>query len=221
MSKSLGNFIAPQQLVDQYGVDAVRYFMLRELPFGSDGDFSHRAVVGRINGDLANDFGNLAQRVLSMIQSYCGGKVPEGADATTAEQRRSDGEFIGHAANLHHLVANEIDKQALNVALEKIWAVVALANRYVDEQAPWKLKKTDLVRLGQVLYVLAETIRHLAILAQPFVPQAAAKMLDQLAVPDDFEHRCFRALEAHPLKPGTLLPKPTGVFPRYVETVTS
>jgi methionyl-tRNA synthetase len=221
MSKSLGNFVAPSQLVEQYGVDAVRYFMLRELPFGSDGDFSHRAVVGRINGDLANDFGNLAQRVLSMVQSYCGGKVPSLADATTPEQRRSDGELIGHVANLRHVVATEIGKQALNVALEKIWAVVALANRYVDEQAPWKLKKTDPARLGQVLYNLVETIRHVAILAQPFTPQAAAKLLDQLAVPDDFEHRRFLALEAHPLEPGAQLPKPVGVFPRYVEAAVS
>ncbi|HKR18737.1 MAG TPA: methionine--tRNA ligase [Stellaceae bacterium] len=221
MSKSLGNFIAPRQLVDEYGVDAVRYFMLRELPFGADGDFSHRAVVGRINGDLANDFGNLAQRVLSMIQSYCGGKLPAGADATTAEQRRADGELIGKVANLRHAVTAEIDKQALHLALERIWEIVAMANRYVDEQAPWKLKKTDPVRLGQVLYVLAETIRHLAILAQPFVPQAAAKLLDQLAVPDDVVHRCFNALEAHPLKAETQLPKPVGIFPRYVEAAAS
>src|SRR5487761_897002 len=220
MSKSLGNFIAPHHLVDQYGVDAVRYFMLRELSFGSDGDFSHRAVVGRINGDLANDFGNLAQRVLSMIQGYFGGKVPESAEATTPEQRRADGELIGRVVDLHRAVAAEIEKQALNIALEKIWAVVAVANRYVDEQAPWKLKKTDPVRLGQVLYVLVELIRHLAILAQPFVPQAAAKLLDQLAVPDDFGYRRFSALEAHPLKPGTQLPKPVGVFPRYVEAAT-
>jgi len=102
-----------------------------------------------------------------------------------------------------------------------MWEVVAMANRYVDEQAPWKLKKTDQVRLGQVLYILAETIRHLAILAQPFVPQAAAKLLDQLAVPDDFAHRCFNALEAFPLQPGVQLPKPTGIFPRYVEVAAS
>ncbi len=221
MSKSLGNFIAPQQLVEQYGVDAVRYFMLRELPFGADGDFSHRAVVGRINGDLANDFGNLAQRVLSMIQSYCAGKVPQGAEAAAPEQRRRDGELIGRAADLHRAVAAEIEKQALNAALERIWEVVALANRYVDEQAPWKLKKADPARLDQVLYVLAETVRRLAILAQPFVPQAAAKLLDQLAVPDDFEHRCFNALETRPLAPGTQLPKPVGVFPRYVEAAAS
>ena len=221
MSKSLGNFIAPQQLIDEYGVDAVRYFMLRELPFGSDGDFSHRAVVGRINGDLANDFGNLAQRVLSMIQNYCGGKLPTGIDPTVAEQRRADGELIAKVANLRRAVAAEIDKQALHLALERIWEVVAMANRYVDEQAPWKLKKTDPVRLGRVLYVLAETIRHLAIMAQPFVPQAAAKLLDQLAVPDDFTHRCFNALEAQPLNAETQLPKPVGIFPRYVEVVAS
>ncbi|MDE2229824.1 MAG: methionine--tRNA ligase [Alphaproteobacteria bacterium] len=216
MSKSLGNFIAPQHLVDQYGIDAVRYFMLRELPFGSDGDFSHRAVVGRINGDLANDFGNLAQRVLSFINKNCDGKIP-----TPGNFIDHDGSLLNMRAGLLPSVRQCIDTQELNHALEFIWTVVAEANRYVDSQAPWALKKSDPPRMDTVLYVLAETIRHLATLAQPFVPQAAAKLLDQLAVPDDFEHRCFKALAAHPLKPGTQLPKPVGVFPRYVETVAS
>lgn len=210
MSKSLGNFIPPKQLVDDYGVDAVRYFMLRELPFGSDGDFSRRAVVNRINGDLANDLGNLAQRVLSMIGKNCGGAVPEAGPFTA-----SDETLLGAARTLLDRIRPEVGEQAFHRALEAIWAVVADANRYVDEQAPWSLNKTDKARMGTVLYTLAETIRHLAILVQPVVPASAAKLLDQLAVPP--EARNFAALAAAPLKGGTPLPKPEGVFPRFVE----
>jgi methionyl-tRNA synthetase len=213
MSKSLGNFIAPQQLVEQYGVDAVRYFMLRELPFGADGDFSRRAVVGRINGDLANDFGNLAQRVLSMVQSYCGGKLPEPGAFKAADEN-----LLASARGLIAKARVEMAEPAFHRALETIWQVVGAANRYVDEQAPWTLRKTDTVRLGTVLYTLAETIRHLAILAQPFVPEAAAKLLDQLSLPPD--QRDFAALVTA-LAPGAVLPKPAGIFPRYVEAVAA
>ena len=209
MSKSLGNFIPPQQLVDQYGVDAVRYFMLRELPFGSDGDFSHRAVVGRINGDLANDFGNLAQRVLSFINKNCSATLPGSAALTAADEA-----LLRAASGLLPALRAEFSDQAFHKALETLWKVVAEANRYVDEQAPWSLRKTDPARMGTVLYVLAETIRHLAILAQPVMPASAGKLLDQLAVPAD--KRDFAALNA-PLTPGVALPKPEGIFPRYVE----
>ncbi len=213
MSKSLGNFVAPQQLVEQYGVDAVRYFMLRELPFGSDGDFSRRAVVGRINGDLANDFGNLAQRVLSMIQSYCGGKLPEPGAFKAADEN-----LLASARGLLAKSRTEMAEPAFHRALETIWQVVGDANRYVDEQAPWTLRKTDTARLGTVLYTLAETIRHLAILTQPFVPEGAAKLLDQLSIPPG--KRDFAALE-HALTPGTILPKPAGIFPRHVEAAAA
>jgi len=213
MSKSLGNFIAPQQLVEQYGVDAVRYFMLRELPFGADGDFSRRAVVGRINGDLANDFGNLAQRVLSMVQSYCGGKLPEPGAFKAADEN-----LLASARGLLAKLRMEMAEPAFHRALETVWQVVGAANRYVDEQAPWALRKTDTARLGTVLYTLAETIRHLAILAQPFVPEAAAKLLDQLSLPPD--RRDFAALAAA-LIPGAALPKPAGIFPRYVEAAAA
>jgi len=211
MSKSLGNFIPPQQLVDAYGVDPVRYFMLRELPFGSDGDFSHRAVVGRLNGDLANDFGNLAQRVLVIINRDCGGRIPEPGAFAGADRA-----LLDSAANLLGNVRNHMHEQAFHLALEAIWRVVGEANRYTDEQAPWSLRRTDPMRLYTVLYALAEAIRHLAIVTQPFVPTAASQLLDQLAV--DPQRRDFAALSAAPLLPGTQLPKPHGVFPRYVET---
>lgn len=209
MSKSLGNFIAPQQLVGQYGVDAVRYFMLRELPFGSDGDFSHRAMVNRINSDLANDFGNLAQRVLSFINKNGGAKVPEPGVFTPDDEA-----LLRAARGLLPAMRAEFAEQSFHRALETLWKVVAEANRYVDEQAPWSLRKSDPARMATVLYVLAETIRHLAILAQPMMPQSAAKLLDQLAVPS--EKRDFAALTTA-LEPGAPLPKPEGVFPRYVE----
>ena len=212
MSKSLGNFIPPHHLVDTYGLDQTRYFMMRELPFGNDGNFSHTAMVNRVNSDLANDFGNLAQRVLSMIAKNCGGAVPQ-PGALSAE----DEALLAEAAGLLAAVRDEMAQQAIHRALECIWNVVGSANRYVDAQAPWTLRKQDPARMQTVLYVLAETVRHLAVLAQPVVPDAAGRMLDQLAV--GAENRDFSVLDpAHALIPGTPLPKPEGVFPRFVET---
>jgi methionyl-tRNA synthetase len=209
MSKSLGNFIPPKKLVDDYGVDPVRYFMLRELPFGSDGDFSHRAMVGRINGDLANDFGNLAQRCLSMIARNAGGKMPAPGALTAADEA-----LLSAARGLLPRVRAEFAEQQFHRALEAIWEVVGAANRYFDEQAPWNLRKTDMARFGTVLWVTAETIRHLAILTQPVVPSASARLLDQLGA--GAGERDFAAL-ATPLAAGRSLPAPEGVFPRFVQ----
>jgi methionyl-tRNA synthetase len=209
MSKSLGNFIPPKALVDKYGLDPVRYFLLRELPFGNDGDFSHRAIVGRLNGDLANDYGNLAQRVLSMINRNCGAKVPEPGAFTAADEQ-----LLGDARGLLVRVRPHMTEQAFHLALETIWRVVGAANRYVDEQAPWALRRSDPARMGTVLYTLAEVLRHLGILTQPFVPDAASALLDQLAVPS--EARRFADL-AEALPADRALPAPQGIFPRYVE----
>jgi methionyl-tRNA synthetase len=208
MSKSLGNFIPPHELIDRYGLDPVRYFMLRELPFGSDGDFSHRAMVGRLNGDLANDFGNLAQRVLAMINRNCGAAVPQPDAFAEADER-----LLADARGLLNRVRPLIADQGFHLALEMIWRVVGDANRYVDEQAPWALRRSDPARMATVLYTLAEVLRHLAILTQPFVPAAAASLLDQLAVSADA--RRFADL-AEPLPPGRWLPPPHGIFPRFV-----
>jgi methionyl-tRNA synthetase len=210
MSKSLGNGIPPDYLVGKYGADPARYFLLRELPFGSDGDFSHRAVVGRLNGDLANDFGNLAQRVLVMVNRNCGACVPE-----PRALEASDAALLDAAQGLLETVRAHVSEQAFHLVLEAIWRVVGEANRYVDEQAPWALSRSDPARMGTVLYTLAETLRHLAILVQPFVPGSAGRLLDQLAVPE--AGRRFTALAEAPLKPGTRLPKPEGIFPRFVE----
>ena len=211
MSKSLGNAIEPLALVEQYGLDQIRYFLLREVPFGNDGDFSHRALIGRINGDLANDFGNLAQRVLSMIAKNCEGRVPE-PDAFHDD----DQALLDSAGGLLDIMRDHLRRQEFHSALIAQWRVIGEANRYIDAQAPWALRKTAPARMATVLYVLAETIRHLAILAQPVMPIAAGRMLEQLSVSE--AARGFACLDADfSLTPGTALPKPEGVFPRYVE----
>jgi methionyl-tRNA synthetase len=209
ISKSLGNVIDPYDLVEKYGLDQVRYFLLREVPFGNDGDFSHTAMKNRMNSELANDYGNLAQRVLSMINKNCGAKVPEPGALADADEA-----LLTVARGLLEKVRDAIDVQAFHVVLETIWGEIRAANGYVDAQAPWKLAKEDPERMATVLYVLAETIRHLALLTQPYMPEASGKILDQLAVPEDA--RSFASFGAdHALLPGTELPKPEGVFPRY------
>ena len=212
ISKSTGNVIDPLALIARYGLDPLRYFLMREIPFGNDGDFSHRAMVNRMNGDLANDFGNLAQRVLSMINKNCAAAVPEHGSFSSADQA-----LLGAAEGLYERLVGEIGRQAFHTALESMWQVVAMANRYVDEQAPWALNKSDPPRMATVLYVVADVVRRLAILAQPFMPDSCGRLLDQLAVP--VGQRRFAALD-HRLPPGAALPKPTGVFPRFVDPAT-
>ncbi len=211
MSKSVGNVIDPFALCNHYGVDPVRYFFMREVPFGQDGNYGHEAIVNRINADLANDFGNLAQRSLSMIAKNCGGAVPQPGAFSDADR-----ELLEQTDGLLTKTRAAMDVQAIHTALGAIWDVVAQANRYFAGQEPWALKKTDPDRMNTVLYVTAECVRQLAVLAQPFVPSSAAKMLDVLAV--SAEARNFDALgDAGRLTPGTALPAPSPVFPRYVE----
>ncbi len=210
ISKSLGNVIDPRKIVETYGLDQVRYFLLREVPFGNDGDFSHKSVLNRINGDLANDLGNLVQRVLSMIGRYCDGRVPAPGDRTSEDEA-----LLEQAKATLDAVRRQMDVQALHEALERIWTLVKAANTYVDRQAPWRLHKEDPKRRDAALYVLAEAIRRLGLYLQPFVPDSAAKILDQLGV--DPGARDFSAI-GDALAPGTPLPKPTPVFPRFDES---
>ena len=210
MSKSVGNVISPASLIETYGVDQVRYFFLREVPFGQDGNYSHEAIINRINADLANDLGNLAQRSLSMINKNCEGRVPvPGAFTPEDHEILAAADAILAEARTHH------DVQAINKALDAIWRVVADANRYFAAQAPWGLKKTDPERMGTVLYVTAELLRQFGILTQPYMPTAAPKLLDLLSIPAD--QRSFASL-AKRLSGGVELPPPAPVFPRYVET---
>jgi methionyl-tRNA synthetase len=211
ISKSLGNAIDPLDMVAEFGLDPVRYFLMREVPFGNDGDYSRTAMIQRTNADLANDFGNLSQRVLSMVFKNCDAAIP-----TPQAFNDDDKAMLQQAYDLLDKLRDEYDRQGIHRALEIQWRVVAEANRYVDAQAPWGLKKTDPERMATVLYVLAEVIRNLAILAQPIVPQSAAKILDQLKQSEDA--RTFAALGADgALEPGIALDKPEPVFPRFVE----
>jgi len=215
ISKSLGNVIDPHALIHHYGLDQTRYFLLREVPFGNDGDFSHAAMVRRMNSDLANDYGNLCQRVLSMIAKNCGGKVPV-PGTPSAEDRR----LLESASKLLGSCRSHMEKQACHLALEAIWQVVGDANRYVDAMAPWALRKTDAARMASVLYTLAETIRRLALLTQPFMPDSSSVVLDLLAVPKSKREFAHLAND-QALAEGTMVPPPHVVFPRYVETAPS
>jgi methionyl-tRNA synthetase len=212
MSKSLGNVVTPEELAERYGVDQVRYFLLREIAYGQDGNISHAALVQRINSDLANGLGNLAQRTLSLIAKNCDGRVP----LPVGGMLEADHALRGLAEDMLPQIRPLMQHKQFHRALEALWSVISAADRYIDEQAPWALKKTDPVRMKNVLYHLAETIRRLAILCQPFMPLASARLLDQLAVPET--ERDFSALHpARALVHDTLLPPPSGIFPRYVE----
>ncbi len=209
MSKSLGNVFEARALADEFGVDAVRFFLLRELPFGNDGNFSRKALISRLNTELANDLGNLAQRSLSLIAKNCGGRLPGRGEDTP-----DDAALRLAAAALPQAVAQCLDGQAFADALEEAWRVIRAANGYIDRQAPWALRRTDAARMEAVLRVLADVIRAVATVLQPFMPGAMATMLDQLGVPD--EARALAALET-PLPAGTTLPPPAGVFPRFID----
>ncbi len=211
MSKSVGNVVDPFTMVDHYGVDQVRYFFLREVPFGQDGNYSHEAIVNRINADLANDLGNLAQRSLSMIGKNCDGKLPVPGALSADDQR-----ILDAADALIGTCRTAMATQQIHQALNAIWAVVADANRYFAASEPWALRKTDPARMGTVLYVTAEVIRQVAILVQPVMPSSAGKLLDLLAVAES-EREFAMLADKGRLKAGTALPAPAGVFPRYVE----
>jgi methionyl-tRNA synthetase len=211
MSKSVGNVIDPFALADAYGLDQLRYFLLREVPFGQDGNYSHEAIVNRINADLANDLGNLAQRSLSMISKNCDGTLPQPSAFTPADEA-----LLAAADTLLAKARAAMEDFALHAVLAEIWSVVAEANRYFAAQAPWTLRKTDAARMGTVLYVAAEVLRSVAILARPVTPAAADKLLDLLAVSPDA--RDFAALGPKGrLAAGAALPPPTPIFPRYME----
>lgn len=270
ISKSLGNVIDPVRLVEEFGLDQTRYFLMREVPFGNDGNFSRDAMIKRINAELANTIGNLVQRTLSLIAKNCDGMLPfspqklefsplewvlseigtvsdkaasegfraaysyflsladkmnaamanyaqhlTGASKKSPEQLLNDA-LLDDAADSIRQMEDKMQAQDFSGALEDILSLAHKANVYIDAQAPWALKKTNPEKMQQVLYVLAETIRYLGIMLQPFMPDAAAKILDQLAVPAD-ERNFAHLTTSYRLKPGTPLPAPVGVFPRFVE----
>ncbi len=211
ISKSLGNVIDPLHLIDTFGLDQTRYFLMREVPFGNDGDFRRDAMINRINNELANGMGNLAQRTLSFVAKNAGASVPQPGPLDPLDEA-----LLARADSLLPQMRAAFDEQALHVALQAWFDLVDAANKYIDVAAPWTLRKTDPARMNTVLWTLLETIRHLAILAQPAMPDAAARLLDQLGVSE--AARGFAQLgEMGRLRAGMPLPSPQGVFPRYVE----
>ena len=211
MSKSVGNVVDPASLIDTFGLDQVRYFFLREVPFGQDGSYSDEAIINRINADLANELGNLAQRSLSMVAKNLDGIVP-----TPSEFTADDEALLAQADGLLSKAREHFDAQAMHLALEAIWLMLGAANRYFSAQEPWVLRKSaeaaDQQRFGTVLYTTMEVVRIAALLVQPVMPASAAKLLDLLGQPVD--ERDFTAIGVR-LAPGTTLPAPEGVFPRY------
>ncbi len=179
MSKSKGNVVDPVVLVDKYGLDAIRYFLLREIPFGSDGVFSNEALINRINSDLANDLGNLVSRTVAMIDKYFGGSLPD-----TLESGDYDADLRETVLGTVEKTEALLDKLQFSSALTEIWKTVSRTNKYIDETAPWVLAKDEAnkPRLAQVLYNLAESIRIVSILIQPFMPETPEKIWYQLGI---------------------------------------
>jgi len=211
MSKSVGNVVDPLALVETYGLDAVRFFLLREISYGQDGSYSHEAIVGRTNTDLANEYGNLVQRSLKMVARDCDSTVPTPGDFTEADR-----ELLDRANGLLERCRAEFDSQQIHLALDAIWLTLGETNRYFSAQQPWALAKSgtpeDLAREATVLYVTLEVLRIVSILVQPVLPGSAGRILDQLGQTG----RTFTDI-ATPITPGLPLPAPEPVFPKYVE----
>ncbi len=210
MSKSKGNVVDPVVLCDRYGVDAIRYFLLREVPFGADGVFTNEALINRINSDLANDLGNLLSRTSSMVGKYFGGKLPEAQAAGDFDDSLAE-----LASETKSLVEASMDAMQFSTALTDLWKFVSRTNKYIDETAPWVLAKeeSNAPRLGRVMYNLCEALRHISIMLAPFLPDTSDKIAAVLGLSE--EQRTWQSLD----KWGALCPtaeigKTDPIFPR-------
>eukprot|EP01038_Epipyxis_sp_PR26KG_P015848 gene15848-21471_t len=207
MSKSVGNVLDPQDLIDRYGLDYVRYFMVSEINFGNDGDFSHEAFFNRINSELANDIGNLVQRVTVMIQKHCESKIPSPGDLTSEDKT-----LLNESKITIDTINQCLNEQNMKGISDAIINISKLGNKYIDVQAPWKLLKTDFNRMKTVLYVLTESLRCVGVLLGPIMPKSSIKMLDQLGIP--IELRSFDSIKISMTPPGCTTGKPNPIFPR-------
>jgi methionyl-tRNA synthetase len=213
MSKSVGNVVEPQQLAEAFGVDQLRYFLLREVTFGQDGSYSAEAIVNRVNADLANSFGNLAQRTLSFIAKNCDGVLPQGGKNDPADEELLSLVAEATRIELPRLFADLALSQGIEAWLRAVFA----CNQYIDAQAPWSLRKTDPERMAGVLATLYQAIGDLAMAIQPVIPEASGKLLDQMGI--GAEERTFAALEdgtryARLASSAFKLEPPKPIFPR-------
>ena len=209
MSKSVGNVVDPYDLVESFGLDTLRFFVLREISYGQDGSYSADGIVTRKNTDLANEYGNLAQRSLSMVAKNLDGQMPELTDLTAEDE-----ELLASARGLLPTAREQVLQQNLHLYVGDAWKVLSAANRYISAQEPWKLKKTDPARMATVLAVVLEVVRVVTLLVQPVMPESTARILDLLGV--DADSRTFADLDT-PVAAGTQLPAPAPVFPKHVE----